>query len=518
LPNRTILFQSSLWKWVLALAAGLYAFYLPAYFVGYFNDDALYLVGAKSLLQGRFVYLYRLHQPPINLILPGFPLILAPFVLTFGSHWAWYKFISVILTMGVALMTWKLFDGWIAPFPRIGLLALASWNPVAALYSGTVMSEPCYTFAVIGAFLLYKNLLNQPDRWIWKLSLGLCLAWASLIRPIGVVLLVAVAAGLAYEKRWRTLEQTFAIALPLWLAVMFRNYRLTHTVTAYFALRPSDLSASSPWVSWLGSFYKLADALFANLVLGWWGSGTGSWGHIAHTAIILLGGTLLLRGLIRFSNNSEIQEGMTLAMACFVFLHLWTHSFWSAFDCRYLLPVLPFVLAGCVAGLQGSPKKKIVGPVLFSLLIVLYACRHAMAFQEIWIHPSPVRQLPRQTLLWIQNLPGKEIIETARPATVYLYTAHLAETTPNLENTDLFHYWRLKTGISYIFYQDEPLLVAQRAVLWQGTMDWVRRHPKHYELIYQNISESTVVYHVLPDPVFLRQFESQLLRDRARLE
>ena len=54
---------------VLITAAGLYTLFLPYYFVGYFNDDALYILSALSLWKGQFIASYLPHQPPQTAIL-----------------------------------------------------------------------------------------------------------------------------------------------------------------------------------------------------------------------------------------------------------------------------------------------------------------------------------------------------------------------------------------------------------------------------------------------------------------
>ncbi|MDD5629795.1 MAG: hypothetical protein PHU21_12065, partial [Elusimicrobia bacterium] len=61
----------------LAGLAVLYLLCLRAYYVGFFNDDAFYLIGARSLLSGGFRELSAPGAPPMTVYMPGYPLILA---------------------------------------------------------------------------------------------------------------------------------------------------------------------------------------------------------------------------------------------------------------------------------------------------------------------------------------------------------------------------------------------------------------------------------------------------------
>ncbi len=56
--------------------------------VGQINDDAMYIIGAQSLMQGHYVALDQPIHSPLPLYPPGFPLFLVPFVALIGTHWS----------------------------------------------------------------------------------------------------------------------------------------------------------------------------------------------------------------------------------------------------------------------------------------------------------------------------------------------------------------------------------------------------------------------------------------------
>src|SRR5687767_4073973 len=130
----------------LLAAALLYAALFPRFFVGYFSDDALYILAAKSLLTGRYVSLYLPDQPYLTQILPGYPLFLAPFVALVQPHWPWLKFLSVGLTLGSVLLLGKLLEPWMSTRVRWITMLLFAFNPTTVLGSGIVMSDPFYLF------------------------------------------------------------------------------------------------------------------------------------------------------------------------------------------------------------------------------------------------------------------------------------------------------------------------------------------------------------------------------------
>lgn len=60
--------QPDFWAGLLALTLGIYLLSLGAYYVGFFNDDAFYLIGARSLLGGNYT---ELSHPDIRAGLRG---------------------------------------------------------------------------------------------------------------------------------------------------------------------------------------------------------------------------------------------------------------------------------------------------------------------------------------------------------------------------------------------------------------------------------------------------------------
>src|SRR5688572_21115691 len=76
----------------------IYILALRAYYVGFFNDDAFYIIGSKSLIQGSYRELNQPGAPPFVSYLPGYPLLLTPFSLLFPHTTLPHQLFSVLLT------------------------------------------------------------------------------------------------------------------------------------------------------------------------------------------------------------------------------------------------------------------------------------------------------------------------------------------------------------------------------------------------------------------------------------
>jgi hypothetical protein len=67
---------------MLCLSAGAVYLYLsPRTYIGWTNDDAMYVLAARSLATGQYVFLNLPNHPPNTLFFPGLPVFLLPFVL-----------------------------------------------------------------------------------------------------------------------------------------------------------------------------------------------------------------------------------------------------------------------------------------------------------------------------------------------------------------------------------------------------------------------------------------------------
>src|ERR1051326_8861950 len=158
------------WIWILGLAALIYAFLLPRYYVGIYGDDGEYVLAARSLLQGHYVSMNLPDHPAYQHYPPGFPLFLAPFVLLLQPHWFWLKLVSAGVTLVSCFLLWLLSKNWLETPARLALLVLYALNPVTAIFSGFLMSEPCLIlFLLLVLTLFQKSLREDRPALVWIL-------------------------------------------------------------------------------------------------------------------------------------------------------------------------------------------------------------------------------------------------------------------------------------------------------------------------------------------------------------
>ena len=88
----------------LVLAGAVYLRFFRYAYVGYYGDDAYYIIGARSLLQGSFSFLNRPEAPSILQYWPGYPLLLAPWIALFPGSLHALQWSSLFFTLGSLLL------------------------------------------------------------------------------------------------------------------------------------------------------------------------------------------------------------------------------------------------------------------------------------------------------------------------------------------------------------------------------------------------------------------------------
>src|SRR5438067_2256867 len=122
--NRTLTF-------LFFLVAGLiYILSRHAYYVGFFNDDAFYIIGARSLLQGRYVELNQPGSPPFVNYMPGYPALLAVVAFLFKDTFLNFQLFSMALSLGSLLLLGIWLKNKTSRAIMIPTLILTAFNPL----------------------------------------------------------------------------------------------------------------------------------------------------------------------------------------------------------------------------------------------------------------------------------------------------------------------------------------------------------------------------------------------------
>lgn len=488
-------------KWILGAGFLLYLGFLPRYYVGYFNDDAIYILTAKSLLHGHFSTLHLPSEPPMIHYPPGFSLLLAPFVAVLGPHWSWLKGVPVLMTLGSGFFLWCLLGAPPAARTRALLVTLFLFHPLAASYSGAVMSDSCFLFFVLAALVRLKQTLHgTSDHADWGLSL-LC-AWTALIRPDGCVLLISMVVALAYAKRWKTLLSVSLLGVLAWGGLFLRNYCLAHTgidyLSAWSQLLPYVMQPGQLWQNFCSLLRSLS-----RMVVGF------GWGDLG----ILLAGL----GAWRVWNTQAIDRHVFAAIATLCALFVVLHTLWAPED-RHFLMVLPFCLWFTLEGLLAFwPTRLYPEPVFWALGLLMCLRTDARLLRDTWSPSRPIETLlPGETYTWIGNHTPREAVFVGKAATIALYTGrHGLQPANNFADQEEFRHRLLKNRIGFICDQPRRIAALQGPTLnqtigWEEMRRWPRKWPEAFRPIYENPGEQTVVYEVLPNPPYVQAYDAYL--------
>jgi len=249
---------------VLALAAGLgLRLWMLKQLFQAIGDSLIYGEIARNLLEHGVYGRTGPHGPEPTLIrLPGYPLLLAGCFRLFGmeNYWA-VLLLQIALELAGCLLLAD-FARRIAPARLAGrafqwTLWIAALCPFTASYCASPMAETPTLFCVALALWALACFYACP-RWRFALLITLAVTAATLLRPdgalLGVALLPAVAASLVHNKvRWRRAANMSATCLLLALlpfaAWTLRNWRTLHVLQP-LAPRLATDPGEDPHMGW----------------------------------------------------------------------------------------------------------------------------------------------------------------------------------------------------------------------------------------------------------------------------
>lgn len=370
---------------ILVLAAALFWLCHRAYWVGLFNDDAYYLIGARSLLTGRFAELQTPGAPPLVNYLPGWPLLLAPVVALARHSLAALQAFSIALhvaALGLLGLVFEREDS--EETADLALIAVAV-SPLISSTAATLLADGPMLFAAALALALLPRLWRTRGWRAW-LIFGLGLGWAALIRPTGLALAAAIALAAALERKWREAALVFVpagLVLALWL---HRNAGLTGASWNYWQ-QARELGAGGIPLMANAAFY--ARELFARAL---WRPPVSS--AVAELMIASAGTALALTGLIR----PRTPTGRALGF--FTALFFLPHLAWGLQASRYLIPVLPFALWGVWRGLSRLDRRAAMAG---AALCVAFSALATVNVARASLYPSDSRSVPpMRTAAWLR--------------------------------------------------------------------------------------------------------------------
>jgi tetratricopeptide (TPR) repeat protein len=500
-------------RFLIAAAALLYCVLLPQHYIGFMEDDAMYVLGAKALTGGRYVLLNAPDHPPQNLALPGFPLFLAPFVKLVDPHWAWLKWVPLGLLLFSAMLLWKLLEPWTPSVWRSLSLGLFLFNPLTVEMSHLVLSESCFlALSLLILSELDPVVQGKTASWTpWALGLGL--GWLAVMRPEGFLWVLSVGLVLISRRNWKMLLQIICTAMVPIIGWAARNYLLTGSISGYAALLVNDQGSILPAMGLLAyQGWKFLQAVgistLACLPKAPGGSG------LQWLQILILAGIMVLIGwgvsrTWKKHSGNFIWVQSAIGFCAFYFL---LHSGIAFVDPRYVLPILPFAVFFLIQGFREFIK---VFPSLSKsacLLMFILGCHYA--YQDVtkvyqtWTGSNPrPYNFPAQTLAWVRkNLPSDARILTNKAAAIFLYTGRYTASAPGAMNAEEFRFVLLKGRVSNILLRPQTLGELERMRFWKNLEKWIRAWPEAFPISYDNSTEGATVYQVKSDMNFEKAY------------
>ncbi len=486
------------WFPLLGIAV-VYALAIHAYYVGFFNDDAFYIIGARSLLQGRYVELNQPGFPPLLHHMPGYAVFLAPVALFHPLTFLPYQLLSVVMTLSGLAVLWRLLEGECLPPARWAIWILSALNPLTVSLSGTVMSD--VPFLLVSLLFFYVLKTGWPLERPWQAAIAAALAVLLFyVRPAGVLAGLALAAALALDRRWTTLRIVVGVSALLVVPYFLRNWLLrgyAHPLLGVW-------SHGHFGQALLHNVQFYAREILVRTFFRWPG---GPWQNAIYTLTVCGTFFLMLRGAFEWPWTQWRR-----VLAIYVCGYLLLHLMWGAQASRYFYPLLPFLLWTLFLGVQALTKVRsktvwLCGTMVF-LSLALSLKPLVTIVQASLYKPNPLNTPPARTYAWIRSqTQPQDIFMAENDGRFYIHTDRQCVIPPDVNSTQGLDGWMAERGIRYVFiepndfsfgggtvYRPIPALVLAR---WLAEQRWAKR-------VFEDHGERTQIFEISAPQNFSR--------------
>lgn len=191
-----------------------------SYTVGYFLDDAMYIVLAESFLYApRYGYYflpegYQVAQLPFVL-----PLLLAPLVAMFPQQWDVLRVAPLaasVFSVSILFWGWNYLGRGLSYRWGLALVALFGLSPLTILYARALLSEAPFLAWLLLTILLAERMTQKPSRGA-AIVLGIVAVGMVYTRTVGWIMLGALACYLVWRLREKALSMLAVMAVTMGL-------------------------------------------------------------------------------------------------------------------------------------------------------------------------------------------------------------------------------------------------------------------------------------------------------------
>ena len=406
---------------------------------GYFHDDSIYLVTAKSLAEGRG---YRIlsfpGEPPQTKYPPLYPALLAAvwkFAPEFPRSLPWFLALSWASYLLFLFACWGAFRKFgFGETERAALTAAVALTPVIAYYSTALMPDLLFCAVLLAALLAAER--TEPR---WAALAGVLGGLAFLLKTLALPLAATVPLWHLLQRRYRAAGAFLAAMTPFaagWFAwVALYGETTSDLTTLYYTQYFRYHAAIGGWenqalIAWknLGHFFsEFGGLLVADLLSQGWG---------VHVARVLTAAAIA--GVVRLARAGKFTQYALFGAAFFIQALIWHYPPAE----RFLFSVAPLLIAGLyreisnLAGAirrawrSGEPTQGAAAAAFASLLLGLATLAVARNQTTLWIHFPEINRQHRQLLAsrqadyrWMAAHlnPGDRVLSYYDPV-LYLYT------------------------------------------------------------------------------------------------
>lgn len=406
---------------------------------GYFHDDSIYLVTAKSLAEGRGYRIlsfpgepYQTKYPPLYPAMLAALWKLAP---EFPRNLPWFLALSWASYALFLLACWAAFRKFgFGLSERVALTAAVAAIPVIAYYSTALMPDLLFCAVLLAALMAAER--TEPR---WAALAGLLGGMAFLLKTLALPLAATVPLWYALRRKYRAAGAFLAAMTPfaagwfVWVRLHSENTsditKLYYTQYFRYHLEIGgwENQALIVWKN-LGHFFSEFGGLLVADLIG------QSWG--VHVARVMTAAAIA--GVVRLARAGKFTQYALFGAAFFLQALVWHYPPAE----RFLFSVTPLLVAGLYremsnladairrAWRSGAPSQGAVAAVIASILVAFATLALARNVRTLWKSYPEMNRQHRQLLAsriadyrWMAaNLePGERVLSYYDPV-LYLYT------------------------------------------------------------------------------------------------
>lgn len=166
------------------------------------TDTAKYLVVAKSFYQGNgYKRISSPTNPKENIILPVYPMLLAPLFFFDGMIFVTGRFVSVLLTLGVLFVFYKICQKFFDRRFSLIVVLLFGLSPMVMIYSHKILTEIPFTLFSLTAILFTLKYAKTGKSKFLTPSL-LFVTLAIFTRIVGFTLILSILLYLLFKRKY----------------------------------------------------------------------------------------------------------------------------------------------------------------------------------------------------------------------------------------------------------------------------------------------------------------------------